>query len=151
MASEEKKKLESILKPALKAYGFRKKAGTWWRHQDDFIQVVNIQGSQWSKRFYLNLGVYIKALGDKEWPAEYDCHVRVRLSSIADSALVNELLNYEEVLKEKEREIISEIVVKEGIPWLERCSSIEGAKAEYTLPNRVMAKWQRDKLDEYFA
>ena len=75
MASEEKKNLEAILKPVLKVHGFRKKGGTWWRHTDDFIQVVNIHGSQWSKRFYLNLGVYIREIGDKEFPAEYDCHV----------------------------------------------------------------------------
>jgi hypothetical protein len=151
MASEEKKNVESILKPALKSHGFRKKGGTWWRQLDNFIQIINIQGSQWSKRFYLNLGVYIKELGDKEWPAEYDCHVRVRLSSITESTLVNDLLNYEEDLEGKKREEISEIVVKEGIPWLDRCSSIEGARAEYSLPNRVMTKWQREQLDEYFA
>lgn len=151
MASEEKKNLESILKPALKSYGFRKKGGTWWRHLDDFIQVINIQGSQWSKRFYLNLGVYIRELGDKEWPAEYDCHVRVRLSSIADSELVHKLLNYEKDIEDRSREKISEVVVEEGIHWLEKCSSIDGAKAEYNLPNRVMTKWQREQLDEYFT
>lgn len=151
MASVEKKELQSILKPALKGHGFRKKGGTWWRHLDGFVQVINIQGSEWSKRLYLNLGVYIKDLGDKEWPAEYDCHVRVRLNSIANSTLVNKLLNYEEEHEDKERNKISEVLVEVGIPWLEKCSSIEGAKAEYTLPNRVLAKWQREQLDEYFA
>ena len=151
MASKEKKDLESILKSGLKAHGFRKKGGTWWKHLESFIQVINIQGSQWSKRFYLNLGVYIKELGDKEWPAEYDCHIRIRLNSISDSTLVNKLLNYEEDLEGIKREKISEIVETEGIPWLDMCSSIEGAKSEYKLPNRVMAKWQREQLDEYFA
>jgi len=65
MASEEKKHLESILKPVLKAEGFRKKGGTWWRSLGEFIQVINIQGSQFSKRFYINLGVYIKDIGEK--------------------------------------------------------------------------------------
>ena len=151
MASEEKKNLESILKPTLKSHGFRKKGGTWCRYFDNFIQVINIQGSQWSKRFYLNLGVYIRELGNKQWPAEYDCHVRVRLSTIADSELVHKLLNYEEDLEDRSREKISEVVVEAGIPWLEKCSSIEGAKAEYTLPNRVITKWQRQLLDKFFA
>ena len=71
MASDEKKHLESIFKPVLKGYGFRKKGGTWWKQLDEFTQVVNIQGSQFSKRFYLNLGVYIKSFAKNEWPAEY--------------------------------------------------------------------------------
>ena len=65
MASDEKKDLEGILKHLLKDLRFRKKGGTWWREVDGYIQVVNIQGSQFSKSFYLNLGVYIKALGKK--------------------------------------------------------------------------------------
>jgi len=151
MASEEKKHLESILKPVLKKAGFRKKGATWWKHKQGFIQVINIQGSQFSKRFYLNLGVFLQALGEKEWPAEYDCHVRVRLNTIAESEQVNKLLNYEEQLEDEERMKIGELLSEVGIPWLERCSSLEGAKAEYTLPNRVMAAWQREMLDEYFA
>jgi len=151
MASEEKKHLESILKPVLKAEGFRKKGGTWWRSLGEFIQVINIQGSQFSKRFYINLGVYIKDIGEKEWPAECDCHVRVRLSSIADTDKVHKLINYEEHLEQGDREEIMNILKDKGIPWLEKCSSIEGAKAEYVLPNRVMTKWQREQLDEFFA
>ena len=151
MASDEKKNLESILKPVLKGHGFRKKGGTWWKQLDKFTQVVNIQGSQFSKRFYLNLAVYIKSLGKKEWPAEYDCHVRVRLSTIADHEKVDALLNYENHLEILEREKIASLLEEFGIPWLENTSSYEGAKEEYILPNRVMTKHQRQELDEYFA
>ena len=149
MASQEKKHLESVLKPVLKKAGFRKKGGTWWKHKQDFTQVINIQGSQFSKRFYLNLGVYLQALGKKEWPAEYDCHVRV--STIAESELVHRLLNYEEQLEDEQRKEIGGLIMSAGIPWLEQCSSYEGAKAEYMLPGRIMAGWQREALDEYFS
>lgn len=151
MASEEKKHLESILKPVLKKEMFRKKGGTWWRKREGFIQVINIQGSRFSKRFYLNLGVYIRALGDKEFPAEYDCHLRVRLGALADSELENMLLDYEAKIDKTERLKIADMILSFGIPWLDKCSSFEGAKAEYTLPNRVMTAWQRKLLDGYFA
>jgi hypothetical protein len=152
MASIEKKKLEIILKPVLKEFGFRKKGGTWWRQLDCFIQVVNIQGSQFSKRFYLNLGVYIKELGDVEWPAEYDCHIRVRLNSIADNAIVNSLLDFENTnVDDEERRSIATILRKSGISWLNKCSSFEGAKSDYVLPNRFMSKFMRNELDEYFT
>ena len=152
MASDEKKDLEGVLKPLLKDLCFRKKGGTWWREVGGFVQVVNIQGSQFSKRFYLNLGVYIKALGEKTQPAEYDCHIRVRLDSLGATNEVNQLLNYEHTaLGSPERSKLAAIISEHGIPWLNQCSCFEGAKAEYVLPNRVMAKHQRETLDEYFA
>ena len=151
MASEEKKHLESILKPVLKEAGFRKKSGTWWKHTQGFTQVINIQGSQFSNRFFLNLGVYLHALGEQEWPAEYDCHIRARLSNIAEHEQVNMLLNYDECLSEGERVKIRKFVMAIGIPWLEQCSSYEGAKTEYALRGGMMAAWEREILDEYFA
>lgn len=68
------------LAPFLKAVGFKKKRGSWHREQDDLIHVVNIQGSQWGADFYLNIGVYLKALGQESRPPEYRCHFRSRLS-----------------------------------------------------------------------
>jgi hypothetical protein len=153
MASEEKKHLEMVLKPFLKEQGFRKKGASWWKHTEDFIQVINIQGSQWSKKFYINLAVYIRSLGDEEWPTEYKCHIRNRLESlVGDSKEIISLLDYEDFAPDElERKRICEILKEKGIPWLNKCSSYNGAKEEYALPNRVMTKWQRDLLDEYFA
>ncbi|ELZ1717854.1 DUF4304 domain-containing protein [Vibrio parahaemolyticus] len=151
MVSKEKKCLESILKPALKKAGFRKKGSTWWKHLEGFIQVINIQGSQYSKQFYLNLGVYIIAVGDKEWPSESDCHIQIRLDSLANPSLVHKLLDYETAFENSDRREISELVLAKGLPWLDQCSSFDGAKAEYILPNRVPAKWQRDLLTSYFT
>jgi hypothetical protein len=151
LVSIEKKCLESILKPTLKKKGFRKKGSTWWKHIEGYIQVINIQGSQYSKQFYLNLGVYISAVGDKEWPSESDCHIQVRLDSLANPNLVHTLLNYETALEHSDRKEISELVLVKGLRWLDQCSSFEGAKAEYILPNRVAAKWQRDLLKNYFT
>ncbi|MEO3867166.1 DUF4304 domain-containing protein [Rheinheimera fenheensis] len=152
MASEVKKDLEGIFKPLLKELRFRKKGGTWWRELDGYIQVVNIQGSQFSKRFYLNLGVYITSLGEKSQPTEYDCHIRIRLDALHSANEVNELLNYENMaLGNSERSKLAIILKEHGIPWLNQCSCFEGAKAEYVLPNRVMTKHQREALDAYFA
>ena len=152
MASAEKKYLENMLKPFMKSRGFKKKGGSWCKDVGDFLQIVNIQGSPYSKIFYINLAVYIKALGNNEWPAEYDCHIRIRLNSFCLEKGVTELLNFENFgVDELPREKLVEILESDGIPWLESCSSYEGAKKEYILPNRVMTKHQRDTLDEYFA
>ena len=153
MQSEEKKHLENLIKPLLKKKGFRKRGSTWWRHSDDFIQVVNIQGSQWSKNFYINLGIYIRDLGDKQWPAEEQCHIRHSLESIygVESGIVK-LLNYEDYAPEAlPRKRLSEMLEQGGLNWLEECSNFQRAKSEYQLPNRVITKWQRQLLDKLFA
>ena len=153
MPSDEKKHLEKLIKPLLKNKGFKKRGSTWWRQLDKFIQVVNIQGSQWSKKFYINLGVYIRELGDKEYPAETDCHIRNRLESIygPESGILN-LLNYEDYgPDELPRDKLNEMLEEGGLNWLVECSNYERAKIEYQLPNRVMTKWQRELLDNFFA
>ena len=153
MASPEKRHLAELLKPLLKSKGFKKRGATWWRHLDGFIQVINIQGSQWSKKFYINLGVYICEVGDKEFPTDPDCHVRRRLEAICGpQSGILELLNYEDFAPdEPPRSELADMLEEHGLVWLDRCSTLEGAEAEYKLPNRVMTKWQRDLLYDYFA
>ena len=131
MSQESKKKLEEYLKSLLKTHGFKKKALTWRKDAGECIQVLNIQGSQWSDSFYLNLGIYFKALGGESAPNEYDCHIRERLTGITpDLGKTNSLLDFEIQMEEKNRlnEFASE-VEQYGIPWLEKCCSIEGAKS----------------------
>ncbi|MCA9096658.1 MAG: DUF4304 domain-containing protein, partial [Planctomycetaceae bacterium] len=85
--------------PTLKLHGFKKKGSTWHRAAGGFIQVFNVQGSQWGKSFYLNLGIYIKALGDKTTPTEYECHIQSRVLRDAEGlARLNTLLNLENAL-----------------------------------------------------
>ncbi len=152
MASAEKKYLENLLKPFLKLKGFRKKGASWCKDLDGFLQIINIQGSAYSKNFYVNLGVYIKDLGEIDWPAEYDCHIRLRLNSYCLDKGVLDLLNFEDYgVDELPREDLLNIFEKYGLPWLDNCCSYIGAKEEYRLPNRVMTGHQRKVLDEYFA
>ena len=67
------------LVPLLKAAGFKKQTGTWHRTMNDGIHVVNVQGSQWSEDYYLNVGFYIRALGQETTPPSYRCHVQSRV------------------------------------------------------------------------
>ena len=68
------------LKVEMKRRGFRKTRTPWRKDSGDVIAVFNVQTSQWdSADYYLNLGVYLKCLGDDLAPPEYKCHVRTRL------------------------------------------------------------------------
>jgi hypothetical protein len=63
----------------LKPLGFKKHRATWHREAVDTIQTINVQGSQWGPEYYLNVGMYLCALGKELTPPEYRCHVRSRI------------------------------------------------------------------------
>jgi len=130
MASEEQKQLALAIKPLMKDAGFKKSAFNWHRRADNVVQVLNFQGSQWSKSVYVNLGVYFLDIGSKENPPEYDCHIRERLSGIApDLARCNELFDLENDIENDQRYKEVLLLIQEvAIPWLVRCSTKEGAK-----------------------
>lgn len=94
------------LAPDMKSRGFRKSGATWHRDQGRIIQVLNIQKSQWSDRFYINVGVYLKDLGTEARPTEYRCHVRCRAEQLVASSELPELhllLNFAESVPSVER------------------------------------------------
>lgn len=130
MASEERKILEAALKPLMKQLGFKKNGPTWYRHTDIGIQVLNIQGSQWDKSFYINLGVYFLAIGSEEKPKEHQCHVRQRLCQLSDDLQsCNDTLSFEsDTAHEVRGKALCHLVKKFGIPWLERLANFEGAR-----------------------
>ena len=66
--------------PLLKAHGFKRNGATWRREQDESIAVFNVQKSGWGGGvFYINVGVYFRAIGPEVAPTENRCHVRTRL------------------------------------------------------------------------
>jgi hypothetical protein len=79
---EQTKALAQLLKPI----GFKKRRATWHRATADTIQVVNVQGSQWGPEYYVNVGTYLRALGEEVAPPEFRCHIRSRIHPPARSA-----------------------------------------------------------------
>ncbi len=125
MASEEKREILKAIAPTLKAHGFKKKDATWHRTRNGFIQTFNVQGSQWCKAFYLNLGIYILAIGDSTTPPEYACHIRNRVGDLVeDLRRYNQLLDFENALTADERfRDLNEIIEAHAIPWLDEFSN----------------------------
>lgn len=129
MASENNKRLQRALAPTLKTRGFRKSAATWRKDVGDAIAVVSLQGSQYGPSFYLNLGVYFYAVGDRTDPLEYHCHIRTRLSKLVpDEQRLVELLDFEQPVPDHIRFAeLEKLLVGHGLPWLELVSTPEGA------------------------
>ncbi|QJE95011.1 DUF4304 domain-containing protein [Luteolibacter luteus] len=130
MPSDEKRVLLRAIAPVMKAAGFKKKDATWHRVRGGFIQTFNVQGSQWAKSFYLNLGIYITELGDEATPLEYRCHIRIRVGHLADDrARYEELLDMENSIPHDMRfQELNDIIALTAIPWLEELSDCQGIR-----------------------
>ena len=111
--SESQPSIEQAIAERLKALGYSKRAATWHRERDQLISVVNLQKSQWGEGWYLNLGVYLRALGEEVRPAEARCHVRCR-------ATLEAILTGEQA---------SAAIDTVGLPWLEALSTLGGVAA----------------------
>lgn len=81
----DKETLISQITPQLKTMGYKKRNNTWAKQSEpemNIFIVINIQGSQYDKKdYYINLGVYIQALGQKNIPTCIsDCQMQERIT-----------------------------------------------------------------------
>lgn len=111
--------------------GLQQRGRHWYLHGADAIAVAELQKSRWGNQFYVNLAVWLNLLGEKAHPRESECHIRIRLGGIgpqeADAAL-----NLDSALSEVERrERLSALLREHAIPFLQQCSSLEGARAVF--------------------
>jgi hypothetical protein len=127
--------VEVALGQALKTHGFKKKYRTWYLELDETILVVNLQKSQWSRLFYINLGVWLKALGEEKFPKEYHCHINGRLESLAanDRELIHQALDLEDesVSAEERTNVIVSAINQLAMPLLLKCGTEAGVKASF--------------------
>jgi hypothetical protein len=102
-----KEEIINILKPILKDCGFKKRKATWHKIKDEFIFVINVQRSQWGPEYYINLGVYLRALGSELTPPVNLCHIQARV-------------------EHNNRTV--ESIVEDAMAWFNTHSSIEALK-----------------------
>lgn len=66
----------------LSGLGFRRRSGAWYRKGSETITVIELQCSQYSAKYYLNIGLWLLALGNVDYPKEMRCHIRTRLTEL---------------------------------------------------------------------
>jgi len=81
--------LEKLLTALLRPEGFQRDGRNWRLDLPDLVQVVHLQRSRWGENFYVNAGVFIRALKDaplrvrnERKPNIVECHFRVRLEDL---------------------------------------------------------------------
>lgn len=102
-----KRDLESCFDASLKPVGFKKKGGTWYQSNEETIVLIDLQKSNYGDQYYINIAMWIRALGESVFPKEHQCHVRVRFgSAFPQLKLMSEILfNLEEAsLTDEQRE-----------------------------------------------
>ena len=92
--------------------------------------------------FYVNLGLYFRALGDRERPCEASCHIRIRLSELVPNReRFNSLLDFEKPMQQNVRaRELETLVIEHAVPWLDALSTISGAR-QYFSVQRPAAAW----------
>lgn len=79
-----------------KTNGFVKNSGSWYLEREETILVADLQKSNYSQRYFLNLSVWLREIEEARFPAERKCHVRTRLTQLVpDSGQVDQLFDDE--------------------------------------------------------
>lgn len=118
------------LSECVPAEGFRRKASTWYSDKEQTILLVNLQRSRWGPQYYVNLAVWVKALGPAALPKEADCHIRCRLGALVPEEMettVSALLDLENGLGDIDRKTaVAALLRQYGLPVLKECSTLDG-------------------------
>jgi len=119
----EKTELMESITPLLKSKGYKKKGKTWVKKTDlnnSIYMVVNFQGSQYDKKmYYINLGIYIQDLGEKNIPTCIsDCQMQERINCelISEKIFINIIEKWEEWYGSFE--LIYQKLIKDKMPML---------------------------------
>jgi hypothetical protein len=110
--------------------GMTKRSQSWYRATDEVISVLNLQKSRWSLKYYVNIGWWLRVLGDAAFPKEYETHVKIRLDDLLPDrrAEVTALLDLGRPFDNR-RGRLSELLRSGVWPILESAGSIEGLRA----------------------
>lgn len=113
--------VEAPVAALLKPLGFRKRRSTWHLLRPETVLVVNVQKSEFGPTCYVNLGVYLRALGPEKTPPEYRCHIRTRLDRLPDapSTLLASLDLESPLTPDQRAAALRHHVLTSAIPWLE--------------------------------
>jgi len=129
--------ITDVFYSTMKKSGFRKNNTTCYKESNDAILVANLQRSQFGNLYYVNLAVWIKALGETSWPKVYECHFSGMRASSLDSDREEfwekEAFDLEnQSIPEQERiEMIQSFLEKQVVPFLLGCSTVQDLRRLY--------------------
>lgn len=116
--------VHTTLANAMKALGLAKKGSTWYLRRDETILVVELQKSNYGVTYFINVAVWLRSLGDSQFPKEQVCHIRTRLGElVADPDRLYRLLDLEYPIGESERETELHHELTTTLGWIMKATS----------------------------
>lgn len=116
-----------------KTSGGLKKSGSWYWRSDETIFVVNLQKSQYALRYYVNVGLWLLAVGPADAPTPSSCHIQNRLDGLVPQALEERaaaLLDLESPIDDEvRREELLTLLRQYLLPLMEVTSTLEGLRS----------------------
>lgn len=113
---------KAIAKP-FKQAGFIKKGLSWYLDGRDALIVFNLQRSDWGARYYLNMGIWLKAFGEAIFPKYNHCPLDFRVERFFPER--RELILLGCSLEESNLPLLAdltEFIESELIPFLQACT-----------------------------
>jgi hypothetical protein len=78
----EKTKFKKLVGEVFSSSGFVKKGQSWFLRGTDATVLVNLQKSDFAEKYYVNIGIWLRALGECDFPKENQCQIQARLGSL---------------------------------------------------------------------
>lgn len=110
----------------LKAAGFVCKGDSWYLDCKQTVLVCNLQKSEYSEKYYVNLAVWLKGIEKEEvpFPREHKCHVRLRLRALVDEDSLRVFDVEGSPMPDDARHAgIVQLMNEHAIPFLQSCTT----------------------------
>ncbi len=153
----EKKSFKKTFGLLFEKMGFARRGQSWYIDNGrDAIVVFNLQHSDWSNLYYINIEIWLKALGEGAFPGENECHLSFRLERLFPNErdLIAASCDLDKT-NEHWLSRLSTFLAEQCIPFLLTCTDLDYLR-EY-LPSRferkgfIMANARRYLLGDQFV
>jgi hypothetical protein len=112
-----------------KSAGYEKKSGSWYRRSASVISILNLQKSQYSSRYFINIALWLLELGEEKYPKEQYCHLRSRIDAIFTDfeSEINDLLDFRVKMQDEQRLEQLDVILRRHLePLLLVTNTLEG-------------------------
>lgn len=120
--------VRELLDPPLADLGFKRKKMMWRRQTDETVFLLDAQKSQYSARYYVNVGLVFSAVSSKDWPTQPYWNVQTRAEGLLDEETASktlEWLNLENSLSDEDRRTQAQSLVTALSPYVDAAESLD--------------------------
>jgi hypothetical protein len=118
---------------ALLPVGFSRKGNSWFRISPEVVEIVNLQRSQFSPRYYINYALWLRALGDEAPHRPEQYHVQLRIDGIVETnPALSMLMDLDSDVPPGQRTAeLSALLRLNLLPFAETCRRLHGLRELY--------------------